>query len=43
MIIIHHSFLSAFVGKNPYEQAYRKGVKIIGGIKIKHKKAGNIF
>jgi len=27
---IHHSFLPAFVGKNPYEQAYERGVKIIG-------------
>jgi len=30
MINIHHSFLPAFVGKNPYAQAYQKGVKIIG-------------
>ncbi len=30
IINIHHSFLPAFVGKNPYWQAYRKGVKIIG-------------
>ncbi|MBD3246843.1 MAG: formyltetrahydrofolate deformylase [Candidatus Omnitrophica bacterium] len=30
IINIHHSFLPAFVGKNPYAQAYRKGVKIIG-------------
>lgn len=27
---IHHSFLPAFIGKNPYEQAYERGVKIIG-------------
>lgn len=27
---IHHSFLPAFVGKNPYAQAYERGVKIIG-------------
>jgi formyltetrahydrofolate deformylase len=27
---IHHSFLPAFIGKNPYEQAYARGVKIIG-------------
>ncbi|MBS1962503.1 MAG: formyltetrahydrofolate deformylase [Bdellovibrionales bacterium] len=27
---IHHSFLPAFVGKNPYAQAYARGVKIIG-------------
>lgn len=30
IINIHHSFLPAFVGQKPYEQAYRKGVKIIG-------------
>ncbi len=30
IINIHHSFLPAFIGKNPYQQAYRKGVKIIG-------------
>ena len=30
VINIHHSFLPAFAGKNPYLQAYRKGVKIIG-------------
>ncbi|TGM94756.1 formyltetrahydrofolate deformylase [Leptospira licerasiae] len=28
---IHHSFLPAFVGAKPYEQAYKRGVKIIGG------------
>jgi formyltetrahydrofolate deformylase len=27
---IHHSFLPAFAGRNPYNQAYRRGVKIIG-------------
>ena len=27
---IHHSFLPAFIGRNPYEQAYGRGVKIIG-------------
>jgi len=27
---IHHSFLPAFVGAKPYEQAYRRGVKLIG-------------
>ncbi len=27
---IHHSFLPAFVGANPYKQAYERGVKIIG-------------
>lgn len=30
IINIHHSFLPAFVGKSPYEQAYSRGVKIIG-------------
>lgn len=30
IINIHHSFLPAFAGKNPYFQAYEKGVKIIG-------------
>lgn len=30
MINIHHSFLPAFVGSNPYQQAYERGVKIIG-------------
>ncbi|UCC94716.1 MAG: formyltetrahydrofolate deformylase [Candidatus Omnitrophota bacterium] len=30
IINIHHSFLPAFVGAKPYEQAYSKGVKIIG-------------
>jgi formyltetrahydrofolate deformylase len=30
IINIHHSFLPAFVGANPYLQAYQKGVKIIG-------------
>lgn len=30
IINIHHSFLPAFAGKDPYDQAYRKGVKIIG-------------
>lgn len=27
---IHHSFLPAFIGANPYKQAYERGVKIIG-------------
>jgi len=27
---IHHSFLPAFIGANPYRQAYERGVKIIG-------------
>jgi formyltetrahydrofolate deformylase len=30
IINIHHSFLPAFIGANPYKQAYEKGVKIIG-------------
>lgn len=30
MINIHHSFLPAFVGANPYHRAYERGVKIIG-------------
>lgn len=27
---IHHSFLPAFIGANPYKQAWERGVKIIG-------------
>ncbi len=27
---IHHSFLPAFAGGNPYKQAYDRGVKIVG-------------
>ena len=30
MINIHHSFLPAFIGANPYRQAFKRGVKIIG-------------
>ena len=30
IINIHHSFLPAFAGSNPYKQAYDRGVKIIG-------------
>jgi formyltetrahydrofolate deformylase len=30
IINIHHSFLPAFAGSNPYKQAYERGVKIIG-------------
>jgi formyltetrahydrofolate deformylase len=30
LINIHHSFLPAFMGGNPYKQAYERGVKIIG-------------
>jgi len=30
MVNIHHSFLPAFIGANPYKQAYNRGVKTIG-------------
>jgi formyltetrahydrofolate deformylase len=30
VINIHHSFLPAFIGANPYKQAYARGVKLIG-------------
>lgn len=30
IINIHHSFLPAFAGANPYHRAYERGVKIIG-------------
>jgi formyltetrahydrofolate deformylase len=30
LINIHHSFLPAFVGADPYRQAYDRGVKIVG-------------
>ena len=30
IINIHHSFLPAFIGAKPYQQAYQRGVKIIG-------------
>jgi formyltetrahydrofolate deformylase len=30
IVNIHHSFLPAFVGANPYRQAFERGVKIIG-------------
>lgn len=30
IINIHHSFLPAFAGANPYKQAFERGVKIIG-------------
>ena len=30
VINIHHSFLPAFIGANPYKQAHQRGVKIIG-------------
>jgi formyltetrahydrofolate deformylase len=30
VINIHHSFLPAFAGADPYRQAYERGVKLIG-------------
>ncbi len=30
VINVHHGFLPAFAGANPYHQAYEKGVKLIG-------------
>jgi formyltetrahydrofolate deformylase len=30
IINIHHSFLPAFIGSQPYHQAYQRGVKLIG-------------
>lgn len=30
IINIHHSFLPAFIGANPYGRAYQRGVKLIG-------------
>jgi formyltetrahydrofolate deformylase len=30
IINVHHSFLPAFIGANPYRQAYKRGVKLIG-------------
>jgi formyltetrahydrofolate deformylase len=30
VINIHHSFLPSFVGANPYQRAYERGVKLIG-------------
>jgi formyltetrahydrofolate deformylase len=30
IINIHHSFLPAFIGANPYRQAFERGVKMIG-------------
>ena len=30
IVNIHHSFLPAFAGSNPYRQAFDRGVKIIG-------------
>jgi formyltetrahydrofolate deformylase len=30
IINIHHSFLPAFIGASPYEQAFKRGVKLVG-------------
>jgi len=30
MINVHHSFLPAFVGANPYRRAFERGVKMVG-------------
>ena len=30
IINIHHSFLPAFIGAQPYHQAFARGVKLIG-------------
>lgn len=30
MINIHHSFLPSFIGANPYQKAYDRGVKLVG-------------
>jgi formyltetrahydrofolate deformylase len=30
IVNIHHSFLPAFAGASPYQQAYERGVKIVG-------------
>lgn len=30
LVNIHHSFLPAFIGANPYRQAWQRGVKVIG-------------
>jgi formyltetrahydrofolate deformylase len=30
IVNIHHSFLPAFIGGNPYKQAHERGVKIVG-------------
>jgi formyltetrahydrofolate deformylase len=30
IINIHHSFLPAFIGSKPYQQAYQRGVKLVG-------------
>jgi len=46
IINIHHSFLPAFIGKDPHQQAYSRGVKIIGATShyvIKELDAGPII
>ncbi len=46
IVNIHHSFLPAFAGRNPYLQAYKRGVKIIGATShyvIKELDAGPII
>ncbi|MEM7692690.1 MAG: formyltransferase family protein, partial [Pseudomonadota bacterium] len=30
LINIHHSFLPSFIGANPYQKAFDRGVKLIG-------------
>ena len=30
IINIHHSFLPSFIGANPYKQAWKRGVKLVG-------------
>lgn len=30
MYFIHHSFLPSFIGANPYQKAFERGVKLIG-------------
>ncbi len=30
IINVHHSFLPSFIGANPYDEAYKRGVKLIG-------------
>jgi cytochrome P450 family 135 len=38
-INIHHSFLPAFVGADPYHRAYERGVKLIGATALRHRRA----
>jgi formyltetrahydrofolate deformylase len=40
IINIHHSFLPAFIGANPYVQAFERGVKLIGA--TAHYVTGNL-